>query len=183
MRSPLLGLFAALAALTPGGLFGATPPASVVLDLPTRERDRPLDHTPPQEHLAPVVTAAPEPVEPPPPAGRTHTIWCPSCSGRLHGSSIVWDGYHVVRPCVTCDGSGKLTVAIAPPFVAKMTRQLQRAAHRAIAHQTYTLEALRGRGSWTFTRRTRQSMARGMVRTNFNFYGVQLPAEEVLRAL
>lgn len=172
MRSVLSTVFALASALGAGSL-AAMPATDHSVVLP----DAPPTVAPPAE------APSPPPPPPPPPAGRTHTIWCPSCSGRLHGSSIVWDGYTVVRPCVTCDGSGKLTVAIAPPFVAKTTRQLQRAARRAIARRENTPEALRLRCCGAFPRCARRSMARGMVRTNFNFYGVQLPAEEVLRAL
>jgi hypothetical protein len=144
MRSPLFTLLSLPGAIAPG----PQPPLMLV--------DR-VDRTPAAVDQratlpeAPVVVAVrEEPKAPPPPSvlpTRMHTIWCPSCAGRSHGSSVEWcDGCNdcggrggcVLRPCVTCDGSGKLTVAVAPPFVAKMTRQLQRAAHRANARVVYS---------------------------------------------
>lgn len=143
MRSPLFTLLSLLGAIAPG----PQPPLMLV--------DR-VDRTPAAVDQratlpeAPVVVAVrEEPKAPPPPVlpTRMHTIWCPSCAGRSHGSSVEWcDGCSdcggrggcVLRPCVTCDGSGKLTVAVAPPFIGKMTRQLQRAAHRALARAVYS---------------------------------------------
>ncbi len=177
MRSPLFGLFAALGeALAPRGMALGAPTDHVVVLCDGPSPDRHRDHVAPREHLAPVATVAPEPVEPPPPSvlPRGHVVWCPDCSGR---------GAEARAACGTCGGRGKVWREIAPVRVAKMTCQLQRAAHRAIASRANTLEALQSRGAWPFSRRTRRSMARGMFRTNFNFYGVQLSAEEVLRAL
>lgn len=179
MRSPLLGVLAALSGahtLGAGPLALVPPPSppAVVLD----EAAGPAGAVVVPSSAVPAVPPAP-----PSPSGtggdpgagaRYHRVWCPDCSGR---------GAAARAACETCEGAGKVWHHVAPPRLAKMTRQLQRAAHRAFAHVQNSPAALRARGGWTFPRRTRRSMARGMVRTNFNFYGVELTAAEVLRAL
>lgn len=179
MRSPLLGVLAALSgALSLGaGPLALVPPPSpgaVVLD----EAAGPAGAAVVPSSAVPAVPPAPPSPSGPggdPGAGaRYHRVWCPDCSGR---------GAAARAACETCAGAGKVWRRVAPPTIAKVTRQLRRAAARSVARERHTPAALRARGGWVFPRRARRSMARGMALWNLRRPGFELPALEVLRAL
>lgn len=177
MRPPLLGVLAALSgalSLGAGPLAPPPPPGAVVLD----EAAGPAGAAVVPSSAVPAVP--PAPLSPSGPGGdpgagaRYHRVWCPDCSGR---------GAAVRAACETCNGAGKVWHHVAPPTIAKMTRQLQRAAMARIAREQNTPASLRARGTWTFTRRTRRSLARSMALWNLRRPGFELPAAEVLRVL